>query len=131
MLLCSDLQRARQTAEIIGRALGLVPRADARLRELDVGRWAGLTRSEILTIDADTLLRFEAEEAEVRAGGAESRAEIRRRVRTAFRAIASEHAGTQIVVVTHLGVVRALRPGTELANAESAWLRADEIPSPD
>jgi broad specificity phosphatase PhoE len=131
LLVCSDLQRARQTAEIIGRALGLEPRADARLRELDVGLWAGLTRSEILTIDATALLRFEAEDADVRAGGAESRAQIRRRVRAAFRALAADHAGACIVAVTHLGVVRALKPDTELANAQSVWLRADEIPSPE
>jgi XTP/dITP diphosphohydrolase len=109
-LLCSDLQRARQTAEIVGRTLGLVPSTDPRLRELDVGRWAGLTRGEIEALDPEPLRRFEAEDAEVRAGGGESRAEIRARVRRAFRELARTYAGERLIVVTHLGVVRALRP---------------------
>jgi XTP/dITP diphosphohydrolase len=76
-LLCSDLRRARETAEIVGRALGLAPIADSRLRELDVGRWSGLTRGEIELFDAPLLRRFDAEDPEVRAGGGETRAEIR------------------------------------------------------
>jgi XTP/dITP diphosphohydrolase len=129
-LLCSDLRRAQETAQILGRALGLDPRPDPRLRELDVGRWAGLTRSEILALDPDLLPRFEAEEPDVCAGGAESRVQIRARVRRAFRELAHEHAGRHLLVVTHLGVVRALRPGTLLENAESVSLSANEIPPP-
>jgi XTP/dITP diphosphohydrolase len=128
-LLCSDLQRARATAEIVGRALGLAPDIDARLRELDVGRWAGLTRGEIEALDAAILARFEAEDPEVRAGGAESRAEIRARVRGAFHELARAHPGERLVVVTHLGVVRALCPGADLANAESIAIFADELPA--
>ena len=130
-LLSSDLRRAWQTAEILGRALGLAPRPDPRLRELDVGRWAGLTRSEIAALDPDLLRRFEAEDPAVRAGGGESRAEIRARVRAAFRSLAQEHPGARLIVVTHLGVVRALRPGAELANAEMLSLAADELPAPE
>jgi XTP/dITP diphosphohydrolase len=128
-LLCSDLQRARQTAEIVGRAIGLAPNADPRLRELDVGRWAGLTRGEIEVLDPEMLRRFEAEDPEVRAGGGESRAEIRARVRGAFRELACAHAGERVIVVTHLGVVRALRPDALLENAESVAISADELPA--
>ncbi len=37
----SDLSRARETAEIVGERIGLVPRLDARLREASRGRWEG------------------------------------------------------------------------------------------
>lgn len=44
----SDLSRARQTAVIIGDALGLGPPAvDPDLRERDVGAWSGRTTAEI------------------------------------------------------------------------------------
>jgi XTP/dITP diphosphohydrolase len=128
-VLCSDLRRARETAEIVGRALGLAPQPDPRLRELDVGRWAGLTRREIEALDPEALRRFEAEDPDVRAGEGESRAEIRARVRRAFREIARAHPGERLIVVTHLGVVRALRPGTNLDNAESVSLSADDLPA--
>lgn len=37
----SDLSRARETAEIVGARVGLMPRLDARLREANRGRWEG------------------------------------------------------------------------------------------
>ena len=67
----------------------------------------------------------------MRAGGGESRAEMRVRVRAAFRSLAAQYPGERLIVVTHLGVVRALRPGTELDNAERLSLSADELPGPD
>ena len=43
----SDLARGRETAEIVGARLGLPVVLDARLREVDVGEWSGLTTPEI------------------------------------------------------------------------------------
>jgi broad specificity phosphatase PhoE len=43
----SDLGRARETAEIVAARLGLSVTLDARLREVDVGEWSGLTTPEI------------------------------------------------------------------------------------
>jgi broad specificity phosphatase PhoE len=42
-VVCSDLSRARETAEL----LGLRPRLDTRWREIDVGEWGGRTAAEI------------------------------------------------------------------------------------
>lgn len=126
-LLCSDLQRARHTAEVLGRVLRLEPEPLSVLRELDVGKWSGLTRAEIEAMDPDTLDRFEAGEETVRAGGGESRAEIRARVVEAFHALANECAGADVVVVTHLGVVRALVPGAELGHTETVRVVRDDF----
>lgn len=128
-LLCSDLQRACRTAAILGGVLGLAPVPDPRLRELDVGVWEGLTRAEIEARDPRALARFDAGEPTVPAGGAESRGAMRQRVRKAFRAIAEAHPHKRIVVVTHLGVVQALLPGTELTNAGTVRAAFDELAS--
>lgn len=45
-LYCSDLRRAVQTAEIIGRELGLTPRPFRELREINNGIAAGMTAEE-------------------------------------------------------------------------------------
>jgi broad specificity phosphatase PhoE len=37
----SDLERTRETAEIVGRRIGLTPRLDPRLREANRGEWEG------------------------------------------------------------------------------------------
>lgn len=44
---CSDLSRARETAEIIGDKLGLKPSSTDLLREVSFGQWEGLSTAEI------------------------------------------------------------------------------------
>lgn len=122
VLRCSDLDRARRTAEILGAAWDRVPVLDPRFRELDVGDWAGLSRDDIARKDPETLAAFEAGDPDARPGGGETRREIRLRVRAAAAALLEEHAGQRIALVTHLGVIRALQPGSDPGNAETiAW----------
>jgi probable phosphoglycerate mutase len=121
VLIASDLARSAQTAAILGARWGVVPRFDARLREIEIGAWTGLTREQILAHDAERLAAFEAEQLETRPGGGETRLEIRARVRAAAAEFEAAHRGRRVAVVTHLGVIRALVPGAEPANA--GWLR--------
>ena len=130
VLVASDLARAAETARVLGAALGLEAFPDPRFRELDVGAWTGLRREEIARRDPARLARFDAGDADVAAGGAESRRAIRRRVRAAAAALAAAHPGRRIALVTHLGVIRALLPGAELANAEWRLARAGELAPP-
>ena len=121
VLIASDLARSVQTAAILGARWGVVPQHDARLREIDIGAWTGLTREQIVERDAELLARFEAERLEARPGGGETRLEIRARVHAAVAELEAAHRGQRLALVTHLGVIRALAPGAELANA--GWLR--------
>ena len=93
----SDLGRAHQTAVIVAEPHGVPVVADPALREIDVGRWSGLTRTEIDE-------RFSGE----RAGG-ETREQHASRVLAAVERIAREHRGQRILIVTHGGTMRALR----------------------
>jgi probable phosphoglycerate mutase len=133
-IVTSDLRRAFATAEPIARRAGVALAADRVFRELDVGRWTGLRREEIERSDAESLRRFDAEDAHERAGGAESRAQLRARVRSAAAALAAARPGARILLVSHLGVIRALAPGSLPGNAEvlrSTWgaLRARYLSS--
>jgi broad specificity phosphatase PhoE len=121
VLVTSDLARSLQTAEILGEAWDLEPRCDARLREIDIGSWTGLTREQIAAREAALLARFEAEDLTARPGGGETRLEIRARVRAAAAQLVRAHPGRRLALVTHLGVIRALVPGAEPGNA--GWLR--------
>jgi probable phosphoglycerate mutase len=117
-LVCSDLMRTRQTARALGDDWGLEAQPDATLRELDVGSWSGLTRAEIAARDPRLLAAFEAGDPDVRPPGGETRSEIRVRAREAIRRIASDAPGERIVLVSHLGFIRALLPDQDLGNAE-------------
>ncbi len=129
-LVTSDLARARQTARVLGDALELTLHLEPRLRELDIGDWTGLTRVEIASRSPDVLNRFEAGDADARAGGAETRTELRRRALAAVREIAVSEPGRRIAIVTHLGVVRVLLPGCELGNAACRTVGAGELVAP-
>ena len=119
-LLCSDLRRAVQTAEALGAVLQLDPEPTAVLRELKVGRWTGLTGEEIRQSDGELLDAFNSEDPEVRPGGTdgETRSELRSRVREAIAKLAAEYPDGRIALVVHLGVVRALVPGSEPDHVE-------------
>jgi probable phosphoglycerate mutase len=112
-LFSSDLRRAIETAKFFARALGIEATEVSSLRELDVGTWTGLTREEIEAEDPDTLAAFESENPEVRPGGGETRGEIRIRARAAVEALSAAHPDADLLLVVHLGVMRALVPGAE------------------
>ncbi len=120
-LYSSDLRRAYETAEIIGRAKGLEVHADERLREIDIGAWSGLTRAQIEE-------RFPGM---TRPDGESSDAFDARAV-GALRWIAGSHGGGSVLVVTHGGVVRALdrhlsgEPRDVLGNCEMASFRYED-----
>lgn len=123
----SDLSRAGETAEIIARRLELEISVDARLRELDVGDWSGRPREEIRARDPGSLLAFEQGDPAIQAGGGESRIEIRQRAHAFVEDRAASSAGERLIVVTHLGVIRALVPGAEPTNADQVEVIAEDI----
>lgn len=123
LLAASDLRRAAETADRIGAELGLRVRFVPGLRELDVGRWSGLRHEEIARRFPDELARFRSGDPDVRPGGGESRRVLTQRVTAELAGLASEAPG-RVAVVSHLGVLRALRPGAELENA--AWVEISE-----
>jgi probable phosphoglycerate mutase len=128
-LVTSDLLRARSTAEPLARALGLEPITDRRLRELDVGSWGGRTRQEIAARDADLLARFDAGDRDALAGGGESLALLRARALAALRELADAPPEGCIALVTHLGWLREVLPGSDFGHAEWRRVAARDLPA--
>jgi broad specificity phosphatase PhoE len=126
-VITSDLARAHQTAVAVANLLALPIDIDPRLRELDVGAWSGLSRSEIERQDRETLVAFERGEPTIRPGGGESRIEIRERTHEFVSDLANRLSGENVIVVTHLGVIRALVPGAEPGNADRIEVVAEEL----
>jgi broad specificity phosphatase PhoE len=102
----SDLQRARDTAEVVARRKGLVVSTTPDLREVDVGSWSGLTRPEAET-------RFPEAYARWLQGGegwedGETYEQLATRVISAMQRIAESHDGGRVLVVAHGGTIRAI-----------------------
>lgn len=104
----SDLRRASETAEIVAGRLEVPLHLDAGLRELDVGSWEGHTLAELEAHDAEAVARWE-ESGEHGWEDGESHEQMAARVLGAIRSIAAEHAGDEVLVVSHGGPVRALK----------------------
>lgn len=118
-LYSSDLQRAWETARIVGKAVGLEPTAVVELREIDMGVWSGLTRAEIARLDPATLERLDMGE-DLPRGGAERLTDLYERASAALEAIAEEHPEGDVLIATHGGTVRALIEHAR-TNGHAVW----------
>ena len=119
-LVASDLSRARETAEIVGAALGVEVELDPRLREVDVGEWSGLTPAEVEE-------RFPEGMARRRAGGTgwtsgEPFEVMAERVVAALADIAAREGERSVLVVTHGGPMRAVAAACGIARGN--WVHA-------
>lgn len=89
-LVTSDLTRAVQTATCLAERTGLRTEPDARLREIHVGRWQGLTHQEVLARDPEAQQALERGEDVVRGQTGERVADVAARARAAFEEVVAD-----------------------------------------
>lgn len=108
-LYSSPLARARETAEIIGRHIGLGPAFEPGLAEINAGKAAGMTWDAWTEAfpELAAKLRTEARTLHDRWEGGESGHEFVARVYAAYDRIVGQHLGTDdvIAVVSHGGAL--------------------------
>jgi probable phosphoglycerate mutase len=148
-IVASDLQRARDTAEILAAAIGIGPVVvDPRLRERHAGEWSGLTRADIHAewpgyLADDPLHREAAEDDETTAGAGESAPpgerrppgwepdeQLLERVLAALAELTTALPSGDALVVTHGGVIYAIEHALgatheRVPNLGARWLEVD------
>jgi alpha-ribazole phosphatase len=97
----SDLQRASETAGILGAALNLPIRCEERLREINQGEWEGYLVEVIKARFAELWKQRSADPAAVRPPGGETVAEVAKRVWAALDEIARSHPEGTVLIVSH------------------------------
>ena len=97
--------RARETAAIVGAAIGLEPRVDERLAEADWGDWQDRLVDDIARDEPELWERWLASDPAWRFPGGESLEEHMERTWAALDDIAAE--GVLALVVCHGGTIRA------------------------
>ena len=107
-ILASDTGRAYATAEGINAALKLSLTTDRRLREQDWGQWAGKTIADLKTDHADELKAQEDAGWAFCPPGGEDRLRVWQRSKKALLEASARWPGTNILVVTHEGVIKSL-----------------------
>jgi probable phosphoglycerate mutase len=109
VLISSDLQRARSTADALTQARGLRPEIDPLWREQGFGMLEGLDVPTIRSRHADLWSSWTRHDADYALpGGGESNNDFHARVMRALQAALVAHAGKRVVVVTHGGVLDML-----------------------
>jgi probable phosphoglycerate mutase len=101
----SPLERTRETAAPIGRAVGQRPRVDRGLLECDFGNWTGQSLKDLRKLaEWKTVQRYPSG---FRFPDGESFAEMQTRMTGALRRLVAQHPGETIVAVSHADPIKA------------------------
>jgi probable phosphoglycerate mutase len=106
VIIASDLERARETATIIGAATGLPPELEPELREVDDGSWTGKSHDEVQELFPAEWNAW-ASGIDVRRGGGETYGELSERIERAVVRAATKYPGRRVLLVSHGGSIKA------------------------
>jgi broad specificity phosphatase PhoE len=107
IIYCSDLLRSQQTAEIIADEINAPIEARRELREISLGSWEGLSRSEVKISFPEQYAARGNDIENYRIPGGESFAECRLRALAAWEEILN-CGSERVAVVGHAGINRLL-----------------------
>jgi alpha-ribazole phosphatase/probable phosphoglycerate mutase len=122
----SDLKRSQYGAELIARQRHVRAQALPVFREIDFGRWEGLTHEEIRVKFPEETSGSIHNRIEFRFGGAESRQELWDRANKAIKEITRKHTGQKIALVAHSGVNRVILLQAMGSNPEAFFSLAQD-----
>ena len=105
-LWASPILRARQTAEIVGAAIGLEPRFDMRFAEHDVGRWQDMLFEDVERQEPHGWAAYQAGGEDFRFPLGESLGEQQERVVAGLVDVTQGHE-LPALIVCHRGVIRS------------------------
>jgi probable phosphoglycerate mutase len=108
---CSDLRRAHDTALAIAEHSGIATtdlRLESGLRERSFGSFQGLTYDEVGALHPEDALRWKQRDPHWAPPGGESPTALQQRIAATLHAIAAQHPGEHIALVSHGGVLDML-----------------------
>ena len=126
---CSPLQRTRETARVLAAPHALTPIERPGLREIDHGRWEGLTRAEVETRFADEYARWEEDPFTFAPTGGECGLDVMARALPVIRQIVEAHAGESVLVVSHKATIRLIISSLLGFDARGYRDRLDQAPA--
>lgn len=106
-IFCSDLQRCRETADMIAEDRRSVVTPLAELREIDLGQWEGMRFDRVKQLWPDAFLLRGRDIAAFRPPDGESFNDLRQRVVRVFERQVGQGDGN-LLFVAHAGVIRVL-----------------------
>lgn len=107
-IFCGPLLRTHQSAIVVGEMLAVPVESDAALNEIHIPHWDGLTKAMIRERFGSEYPMWCSNPAGFVLPGCETIADVQRRAVSFLEKLFCEYAGQNVLVVTHLIVVRAL-----------------------
>ena len=104
----SDLIRAYETAVILAEPHGLQVHKRPNLREINFGKWEGLTYKEIIDQFGESARKWWDNPSITRIPGGEKLTEVAERCYRALKLIVEDHQGQELLLVAHGGTIRCL-----------------------
>jgi broad specificity phosphatase PhoE len=105
---CSPMRRARQTMAPLADHCPSAPMVKEELREVDFGAWTGLTWEQVHQQFGIRAFQWLDQVESGAIPQAETGAQVRSRVEPCLRQWVGEHAGQNVVVVCHGGIIRVV-----------------------
>lgn len=105
-VLCSPLERAKETATPIAASKGLAVQVSQAFAEVEFGTWAGLTFAQLENDPAWRVFNSSRSTAAAPPGG-ETMLEVQFRFVTGMLKLAQQHPTDEIAVVSHADPIRA------------------------
>ncbi|MDB4945695.1 MAG: Phosphoglycerate mutase [Labilithrix sp.] len=128
-LYASPMGRTRETARLVSGPRKLEPVTDSGLREIDHGRWEGLTRKEVEAKFADEYQHWEEDPFTFAPEGGESGLSVMARALPVVRAIVVKHPGQTVAIVSHKATIRLLLSSFLGIDARGYRDRLDQAPA--
>ncbi len=104
----SDLIRTRKGAEIIARPHGLEPRAFPEFREVNFGRWQGLSYVQVMEKYPGDIPQWLKDVEKFRIPEGESMGEVHQRAIPKLQELIERHRGEEILLVCHGALNRVI-----------------------
>lgn len=104
----SPIERARHTAEIVGKHNSIDVTVDDRLIELDMGKFTGVPYDEIFSSHGNVFMKFYNGELEIAHNGVETFSEVKKRVLGIVDHVIENHPDQNVVLVTHMDPIKAM-----------------------
>lgn len=125
----SPLRRTLETASIVATACQRPPIPDPGLREIDHGRWEGLTRKQVEATFPEEYSAWEEDPYTFAPQGGEAGVAVMARALPVVREIVLRHPGETVAVVSHKATIRLVLASLLGVDARGYRDRLDQAPA--
>ena len=104
----SPIERAKHTAEIVGKHNSLDITIDDRLNELDMGKFTGMPYDKIIQSHGNVFMKFYNSDLEIAHNGVETFPDVKKRILGIVDYVIEKYPDENILLVTHMDPIKAM-----------------------